>query len=699
MSDDEVATQTRVDAARDRQRVSGSIIRGLVSYVHRTLGDDETRSLLAECGLDVDPHDDVLDMEWFDASVLAALIPLAEQRCGDTDIGRRTGEEMFRSRPDLQTMYHSIGSIAGALKVVIDLGGRTRTEEALQVVEEGEYHLVVRGANSATRFGCGAFAGHWSQVPSLFGSVGAVAEPRCLTRGDELCEYRVSWTPVEPADTAEDLRESRVRSRALVSRFEELQSLAAELVAEETTEGLLHRIAKRAGSAVFTPSALVAVRLAEDQPVRLGWSGLDAATAQSLAQAVADGSLDPSSNAAVAEISSPRRAYGHIVVMAQEGSTLSGNEIRMLRSYATHATAAIETAAALESARRERDAAESLLGLARALAELGTTGEIAQRIAEAVPTVVACDLAAVMLWDPSDRSMSFAGAWPHPIEALGIDRFTLDQVPAARLIIDEHQAASIALPTTDGLLRSLMLASGARQLAAAPILIRGELYGMVLAAGTEEHTSAVDVDTFLSRLTGLADHGAAALDNSRLLDRVRHQALHDHLTGLPNRLLIENRVGHALAVAERVDRWVTLLFLDLDKFKEVNDQLGHAAGDRLLTQVAERLTACVRASDTVSRLGGDEFLILLENTCGDEDGARVASKIIDALSAPFDVGGRVATVSASIGITSAPGRGTTYDALLQRADEAMYAVKQHGRNGWSVFGVGTGSVAEETSDA
>ncbi|MGY6501253.1 MAG: diguanylate cyclase domain-containing protein [Acidimicrobiales bacterium] len=679
------------------QRVSGSVLRGLVSYVRRTLGDDELGAALVEAGVTIDVDDEALDMQWFDSDVLARLIPVAERRCGDPDIGRRAGEEMFRFRPDLQTMYHSTGSIEAALRVVIDLGGRTRTDPALRVVESGETHLVVHGDQAASRFGCGAFAGHWSQVPSLFGSTGSVAEPLCRSRGDDRCEYRVAWSPVDHAEGAEALRESRGRTRALVSRFEELQSLAAELVAEETTDGLVHRIAERAGSAVLTPSVVVAVRLADDRPLTVGWTGVEPAHARATAEAVATGSLEPCPDLAVAPISSPRRAYGHIVVLAQPGSVLSSNELRMLDAYAVQATAAIEAAAALEAARRERDAAESLLGLARALSELGTTAEIAQRIAEAVPTVVPCDLAAVMLWEPDGRAMRFVGAWPHPVDTLGIERFHLDEIPAAAPIIEDHAAASISLADADSLLRSLMLASGAEHLAAAPILVRGELDGVVLAAGTTEQSTVLGTQAHLSRLTGLADHAATAIDNSRLLERVRHQALHDPLTGLPNRLLIEDRVAHALEVAQRVDSWVTLLFIDLDKFKEINDQFGHAAGDRLLTLVAQRLRSCVRSSDTVSRLGGDEFLILLENTCGDEDGARVASKVIESLTAPFDVGGRTATVSVSIGITSAPGRDTSYEALLHRADEAMYAVKQQGRDGWSVFGVGTGSCRRDVS--
>lgn len=641
-----------------------------------------------EAGIEVDPDGPATD--WYLARDVVPFIELAERRCGDPELGRRTGEEMLRSTPEVISFLHASGSVREALRLSINLGSRTRTQPSFQIIDEGPNHMVVRStATRSSRFACGISAGNWAQVPSLFGAVGTVVEPSCVTRGDPYCEFRVAWDEEADRDL-EAVERSRRRGDTMVSRFEELQSLAAELAAESTVGGLLDKIADRARSAVLAPSVVVAVRLADGDRLHIGWSGLDETRAREVGHSLDMGAYAADPSVGVAPIESPRRHYGHLAVIAQPGSHLSRQETRMLNAYASHATAAIEAAAALDEARAERDTAEALLGLARHLAEVASTREIAQRIAEAVPSVVRSNLAAVMVLDPEQRTLEVVGSWPDPVEQLRFDAVELDDVPLARTVVDDQTPAFVRTEDTDGLLRSLLRATGAACVGGAPIVIRGEVAGIVLAACTEEFAS-VDVETILHRLGGLADHAATALDNSHLLERIRHQALHDPLTGLANRALIEDRVEHALAMAERVERSITLLFLDLDRFKAINDELGHAAGDALLCQLARRMQGCVRASDTVSRLGGDEFLILLENTDGDEDGVRVADKLIRALSEPVELAGRSVRVSASIGITSAPGRSSGYDELVTRADQAMYEVKNQGRNGWSVFAPITGT--------
>ena len=173
-------------------------------------------------------------------------------------------------------------------------------------------------------------------------------------------------------------------------------------------------------------------------------------------------------------------------------------------------------------------------------------------------------------------------------------------------------------------------------------------------------------------------------DRKRLEDQLQHEAFHDPLTGLANRALFGDRVTHALALMARhpSDR-AAVLFIDLDDFKVVNDSLGHAAGDELLTAVSERIRACLRRQDTAARLGGDEFGILLEDT--DEALAgEVAERILDALRQPFGVAARQIFVQASIGIAlgsdaGAPGEGETADELLRNADAAMYTAKARGK--------------------
>lgn len=167
--------------------------------------------------------------------------------------------------------------------------------------------------------------------------------------------------------------------------------------------------------------------------------------------------------------------------------------------------------------------------------------------------------------------------------------------------------------------------------------------------------------------------------------RIWHIAHHDSLTGLPNRTLLHDRLEQALAQALRDNHRVGVMFLDLDRFKSINDSLGHAVGDELLKQVAQRIESAVRAVDTVSRLGGDEFIVILRELSGADDAVRVADKIIQALAQPVHTQGHDLRVTPSIGISLYPDDGFEALQLMKNADTAMYHAKSSGRNNFQFF--------------
>ncbi len=170
------------------------------------------------------------------------------------------------------------------------------------------------------------------------------------------------------------------------------------------------------------------------------------------------------------------------------------------------------------------------------------------------------------------------------------------------------------------------------------------------------------------------------LEASHAERRVQRLAYHDTLTGLPNRVLLAERLGQSLAQARRTPHRLALLFADLDRFKWINDTLGHDAGDRLIKSVATCLNGCLRESDTVARLGGDEFVLLLDPVQHSEDAALVAAKVLEVLRGPFLVGGREITIAASIGIAVYPDDGDNLVQLMKHADTAMYHAKENGRD-------------------
>jgi diguanylate cyclase (GGDEF)-like protein/PAS domain S-box-containing protein len=168
-------------------------------------------------------------------------------------------------------------------------------------------------------------------------------------------------------------------------------------------------------------------------------------------------------------------------------------------------------------------------------------------------------------------------------------------------------------------------------------------------------------------------------------ERVKFLAHHDALTGLPNRVLLMERLQHALVRSRRQNEGVAVLFIDYDRFKYVNDSLGHQAGDELLVQVAARLLSCVREKDTVSRLGGDEFVILLEDLLDDRSAAAVAQKVLNSSKEPFITGGQELSLTSSIGISIFPADGDSAESLIKNADAAMYHAKSVGRNNFQFY--------------
>jgi diguanylate cyclase (GGDEF)-like protein len=224
----------------------------------------------------------------------------------------------------------------------------------------------------------------------------------------------------------------------------------------------------------------------------------------------------------------------------------------------------------------------------------------------------------------------------------------------------------------------------------------GEVLGALLCGGPEHATFSEPGERML---LGIAAHAAVALDNARLYRAAQteisarkqveaelaHAATHDPLTGLPNRSLFLDRLAMAIGRAERQQGAAGVLLFDLDRFKVVNDSLGHAAGDQLLVQVADRLRQIVRPGDTVARLGGDEFIMVCEDLNGEIDAIGIADRVAEALDAPFGLDEAEVTVAASVGIAVASGPGRDPASLVRDADAAMYRAKERGRNRWELF--------------
>ncbi|WP_307033052.1 bifunctional diguanylate cyclase/phosphodiesterase [Arthrobacter sp. B3I4] len=478
-------------------------------------------------------------------------------------------------------------------------------------------------------------------------------------------------------------------------RLRTLEGAAADLASHPPTPELLDRIAVRAHSALGAPGQLLAVRLpGGGRHLQVRGTGV------ALAQALGDHGVELDAMAVSltgltvlsVPVVSKRQCYGTLAAAAHPGQDFSPQDAEALAAYARHTAVALDVAAALAEARESSDTSRLLLQLAQTLAEQATVGTVATAVADAIPALSGADRSAVAIWDAQCGKVRIAGmsGWSGELkDKLACYATTAHDSPELAEIL-RHGAPLLVDRNGSDWAVALLEEFGVSAFAAVPVLASKELTGLVLAHWADRPAPETLEGALTERLAGLASLAAVALDNVRLLEDTRRQALHDPLTGLPNRALLENRLEEALALAARNGHQVALLFCDINRFKRINDSLGHAAGDTALRHVAAQLTAAVRSGDTVARYSGDEFVILLRDLECAAEVDRVAGRIRTGLTAGLDVNGRRIFVDVAIGSSiSGPlpreSRNSADDLagiarrLIEEADVEMYRTRARAR--------------------
>ena len=670
------------------RQVKGSIAKTVLSYVRRGLGEEGVRRVLESAENRLGSTDLSEPASWMSVDATLAIAEAAAGVCGDPDIGRRAGEELMRISRERGTVdfVRAAGSVAAALELAANAATRMSDGRTFEILEAGDGHAVMVGtyvsAASAHPFFCAHTAGYFGLLPEVFGCTGIAVEPECMGRGDARCLYRIAWSrPLAPSDESDAAATAASRERAdsFVTRFEQLHMMATELAGAEHVDTLLSRITERAGIAVDAHRYLLVVQGRSDGRVRIHHRGFDATAATRFAERLLSGDLREDERTIVADVVSGDHVYGRLAAISPRGSSVTAMDRRLLAAYARHAAAALDAVASLEAARRDRDTAEALLQLAHELARASSPAEVARRVADAIPRITGTDRVGVWLWDEPVGTLRLEAQYP-AIAALAAPPVVLRAGRIAELarLADRPEPMAVDLDDASGPIRALMVAARLARCIVVPVVARGQFLGVLtagFAAGDTTEWSTQQEEDLCARLGGLADQAATALDNVVLLARIQHQALHDPLTGLPNRIVLEDRTRQALLKASRSGHSCALLFLDLDCFKNVNDTLGHDVGDDLIAQVADRLRLSLRAADTLARFGGDEFVVLLSDPDSVAAAPVVAEKVLAALRTPFLLAGDQHVVSCSIGIACAPEDGDDYDTLLRHADAAMYRAK------------------------
>ncbi len=466
-------------------------------------------------------------------------------------------------------MLRSLGSLEAVLAAVTQTAAKVSTVTDLEAVEVGPGRAVVRASAregfTRPRLHCEWASGMLAGTPMLFGLPNAhVEETECQAQGGTQCLYVVTWD-AEQAETAADpqQRVTALESQlaAMSERLQSVYATASDLVSTEDLDAVLHRIVERAASTVRAPSHILAVRTDPDGELQVYSHGIDDEQAlEVLAHAAAESSRTAADSMLVVDVTSSRRDYGQLIACYPGVNQFFPQEKQTLSLYAKHAAAVLDMAVALKESALRTDQVSCLLSLSHALAQAGTSAEVAERLAAAIPEVVDCDRIAVWLWNEGERCLRAHATWGRSAAQaadMSDTRITPEDTPYLKSMLEDPKPHFFEQGTDDPFIRQIMTSLDEVALTVVPIVSRDAFLGIVTASVSERPERLRPDSDLLERLTGIASLAAPAIQNGRLVDKLRHRASHDGLTGLLNRVGFRQHIDTVLEEARPGEKsWV-----------------------------------------------------------------------------------------------------------------------------------------------
>jgi diguanylate cyclase (GGDEF)-like protein len=602
----------------------------------------------------------------------------------ETPIDSESGAEVAQTLQDL-------GSPGALLRAVVGNGGTfgVSTIRLTEGQENGQREWVLRERFQEEfapfREFCAFTVGMLAMLPRLFGLLpGEVVEESCCCDGSPYCSFRLRWK--SDGDLTQERNYFETRSHLLERRLETFQRIVESIVSAPDPATGLSEILDAASRAMPAPAYILVTDTTPSMARQLLFSGVDELEAEQISRELPAQCDKEIPGRLVVEVASNRCRYGWLAAIDLGQRRFLAQERVVVRTYAGLVAASLDSKTFLEEARRQAKTSGTLLELSSSLSELTSVQEMAAHLTRAVPAVIDCDRSMVLLYQPSGSELRVVASHGYAANISKRILAVLVRRPASIDLGGDVAFYDMAETAANRRQFGFMFDEDALASASARLTANGELIGELVVSVTERPDRLRESPHLGEALRGLSAQVALAIRNARLIDQIRQQAMHDGLTGLPNRMLLLDRVDQALVRAQRDGTEIAAMFVDLDGFKTINDTLGHAVGDEVLSVIAQRLRQTLRANDTVGRLGGDEFVAVFEGSSLAAGPEVIAERILDAVRVPLLVGeaGDIPLlITASVGI--AAGFRSSARELLRDADIALYQAKATDKDRWVIY--------------